>query len=493
MNRTDGSERRGLLSRPGLLLVLGGLLTAAAHLRWGIGLLAWVAPIPFLRTLRLSPGWRPRLLLALVLAATWTLATAKIVTDPLPAAFALVGVVIAGFQLSAFLAWDAVRRFAPRWATLAFPAALVSAEWLQHRFTFMTSWGAAAYTQVEALAVLQIASLGGMAAVSFLVSWVAAALESLLAARLAGEPSGAAGRQALLALGALLLALAFGTARLARPLGGGTVTVAAVGTTSDFGPQHLPTAEERHRTLEFLLADTERAATAGARLVVWNEAAALVPPEEEPAFVARLAEMAARARIHLVAAYIVPKGPLPTPFENKYRWFAPDGTLVQTYFKHHPAPGEPAVVGQGPLAAVETDFGRAGGALCYDYDVPALAREHGLLRVGLVALPSSDWRGIDPIHTQMAALRAIEEGVSILRSTRLGLSAGIDAHGRARAWQSSFDSGDRVLLVALPRHGVGTLYARTGDVLVGLSIGFLVILGATALLRRTARDGRRAT
>ena len=66
MNRTDGPERRGLLSRPGLLLVLGGLLTAAAHLRWGIGLLAWVAPIPFLRTLRLSPGWRPRLLLALV-------------------------------------------------------------------------------------------------------------------------------------------------------------------------------------------------------------------------------------------------------------------------------------------------------------------------------------------------------------------------------------------------------------------------------------------
>jgi apolipoprotein N-acyltransferase len=67
------------------------------------------------------------------------------------------------------------------------------------------------------------------------------------------------------------------------------------------------------------------------------------------------------------------------------------------------------------------------GALCYDYDFPALAAQHGSLGVDLVALPSSDWRGIDPIHTQMAAVRAIEQGVSIVRSTVLSTVYGLRA------------------------------------------------------------------
>jgi len=486
MNQEKPEQTRAS-AHPSLWLLLGAVLTAAAHMRWGIGLLAWVAPIPFLRYLRITRGWRSRGLFVLAEAVAWTAATAKIVTFPLPFAFALVGVVVAVFHVAGTLTWDGVRRISPRWATLAYPSAMVVVEWVQHRFTFMTSWGAAAYSQVDDLPLLQVASLGGMATVSFLVYWLAAALESLLSARLDAEPARGARRQAAIALAVVALAHVFGVARLAIPLAAGTVTVAAVGTPSTFGPDSLPTAEERARTLEVLRADTERAAAAGARLVSWTEAAALVPPEEEASFIERVGAMARSGRIHLVAAYIVPRGPMPTPFENKYRWFAPDGTVLQTYFKHHPAPGEPAVVGVGPLAAVETDFGRAGGALCYDYDVPRLAREHGLLGVDLVALPSSDWRGIDPIHTQMAGLRAIEQGVSILRSTRMGLSAGIDPHGRMRAWQSSYDSSDRVMLVSLPKRGVHTLYRAVGDLLAGACAVFLVVVGSAPLVRRLRR------
>ncbi|HMK73794.1 MAG TPA: nitrilase-related carbon-nitrogen hydrolase [Myxococcaceae bacterium] len=484
MSQVERSPRSHPSAQPALLLVLGATLTAAAHMRWGVGLLAWAAPIPFLRYLRITRGFRSRLLFAVAEAVAWTLATAKIVTAPLPLAFAAVGVVVALFHVAGTLTWDGVRRLAPRWATLAFPAAMVLAEWVQHRFTFMTSWGAAAYTQVDDLPLLQVASLGGMAAVSFAVYWLAAAVESLLSARLDGQPTRAAARGALLAAAAVVVAHVFGAVRLAMPLPGEPVTVAAVGTTASFGPDSLPTADERARTAEALRSDTERAAAAGARLVVWTEAAALVPPDEEAAFIERAGALARAGRIHLVVAYIVPKGPLPAPFENKYRWFGPDGTLLQTYFKHHPAPGEPAMVGREPLTAVETGFARAGGALCYDYDVPRLAAEHGLLGVDLVALPSSDWRGIDPIHTQMAGLRAIEQGVSILRSTRMGLSAGIDPHGRMRAWRSSFEGGDRVLLVTLPARGVHTLYRATGDLLVGASALFLLIAAGVPLLRR---------
>jgi apolipoprotein N-acyltransferase len=475
---------RTLDSHPTLLLALGAALTVGANMRWSIGILAWVAPIPFLRYLRLTRGWRSGALFVLAGILTWTLTTAKIVTDPLPLAFALLGVAFALFQVAGYLAWDGVRRVAPGRATLAFPAAMVLVEWLQHRFTGLTSWGAAAYTQVDDLPLLQVASVGGIAAVGFLVFWVAAALEAHLAARHSGQPAGGERQGLVLALGAAALAHIFGVVRLATPVEGDLVTVAAVGTTASFGPGNLPAADARAQTLDLLLEETARAAEGGTRLVVWNEAAALVLPDEEAGFVERVGAVARARGVHLVAAYIVPVSDSPLRFENKYRWFTPAGTVAQTYFKHHPAPGEPAVPGTGPLAPVITDFGLLGGALCYDYDVPALAREHGRLGVDLVALPSSDWRGIDPIHTQMAALRAVEEGVSVLRSTRFGLSAGIDPHGRLRAWQSSFESGDRVLRVSLPARGIRTVYAQTGDVVVGLAALFLALTTGGALVHR---------
>jgi hypothetical protein len=96
---------------------------------------------------------------------------------------------------------------------------------------------------------------------------------------------------------------------------------------------------------------------------------------------------------------------------------------------------------------------------CNDYVFPYLAARHARLGVDVVALPLSDWRGIDPIHTLMAAVRAIEGGFSIVRSTRMGLSGVIDPWGRIRGWLSSNESDERLLVTALPTSRVSTLCA----------------------------------
>jgi apolipoprotein N-acyltransferase len=100
-----------------------------------------------------------------------------------------------------------------------------------------------------------------------------------------------------------------------------------------------------------------------------------------------------------------------------------------------------------------------------------------------VALPSSDWRGIDPIHTHMARLRAIEGGHAVLRSTRFGRSAGIDSTGVIRGQLSHFDDDERILLVHLPRHGRTSLYAQLGEWFALLS----GLLAAVALVRLRVR------
>jgi apolipoprotein N-acyltransferase len=470
-----------------LWLSLGALLIAAAHLRWGIGPLAWVAPVPFLWVLRRSEGWRARLAVVAALYAGFSLALLKITTAPLDPAFPfLFALPITLFHGAAYLLWDRIRRSSHEsLAVLSFPALAVSAEYAQHRFTPFASWGAAAYTQLELLPLLQLASVFGIAGVGFLVYFFAAALESLFSH----------GRKALqpfvVACASVCAALVFGTLRLELARPGETVRVAAVGTDAAFSGWPLPAADERARIDDGLFARTHSAARAGAKLVAWTEAATIVLPEEERAFLARLADASERDAIELVAAYIVPSSDQRS-FENKYAWLRPDGTLDHSYLKHEPVPGEPAIRGTSAPKTVDTAAGVATGALCYDYDFPALSLEHARLGIDLAVVPSSDWRGIDPLHTQMASLRAIEGGFSLLRSTRFGLSAGFDQYGRARAWESAFDTRARVLMASLPARRVGTLYSRIGDAFVLVCALFAAgawLLGASARKRSPTRRG----
>jgi apolipoprotein N-acyltransferase len=178
------------------------------------------------------------------------------------------------------------------------------------------------------------------------------------------------------------------------------------------------------------------------------------------------------------------------PYENLYRWFGSDGCERQVYWKHHPAPGEPITVGRGALAAVETPIGRGGGAICYDYDYAQMALQHARLGVDVVALPSSDWRGIDPIHAQMATLRAISGGFSLIRSTRFGLSVIVDPYGRIRARHSSFEGGGTVLIGEVPRHRLPTWYTTIGNAPVYLCSVFLLAIAAHAYRQRRSKAVR---
>ena len=117
------------------------------------------------------------------------------------------------------------------------------------------------------------------------------------------------------------------------------------------------------------------------------------------------------------------------------------------------------------------------GAICYDYDFPYIAKAFGKKEVDIVALPASDWRGIDPIHTKMAAFRAVEQGHSILRSTRFGLSAAITPYGELVAQMSSFDENDKIMLAHLPKAASVSLYSLIGDVFVYLCMAFVFWFG----------------
>ncbi len=451
------------------LLPLGAVLIFLTHLRYGIGSFAWFAYAPFLLFLRTKKGVLPRLALFGTYFAAWSATIFKIITPPLEFYLAFgFAIVIATFHFVGFLTWDLLK--GKKFGFLVFPAAMVLAEYIQYTFTPFASWGAAAYTQIDSIALLQGVSLFGMAGLGFLIYLVNILVSDFL---LGKRPVKVAAVTAAL----LVIVIGYGHIRLGLGEGGSRemVKVAAIGTDSRVAGFPLPPEEERRLVRENLYERTRKAAGNGAGLIVWTEAAAGILKEEEEEFTGRVKALGKELAADIVAAYVVPVAGEEL-FENKYIWVRPDGSVHHTYFKHEPVAGEPAVRGSEPQVAVDAGYAILGGAICYDYDYPYLARGNAKLGADIAALPSSDWRGIDPIHTGMAALRAIESGHTIVRSTRFGLAAVIDPYGRVLGKLSHFDRSDKILLAHAPVRGVLTLYSVIGDSYIILCL--IIIAGA---------------
>lgn len=462
------------------LLALGATATLLTGPRWGVAALAWLAPVPYLLYVRRAHSRRAWLTLLGVLVVAFPLQLLTIITPPIPA------IAIVGFGLPAALglfaalgATEVIRRRAGETVGLFSFASLVAVgDWLGYGTSELGAWSATANSQVGALPLLQLASLAGLAGIGFLMAWVAGLIALLL-----GAPQPTRRWPQVGVAGAVLLAvLQFGSARLDATHGGRTARVAAVATDLGLTPAGIPDAAALAANNDTLFQRTRLAAARGAQLVVWNEAATLVEPADEAALVARARAEARALKVDLVVAYGVLLGRAPLLIDNKYVFVTAEGEIAETYRKHHPVPGEPSLRGEEPLRVIERPYGRVAGAICYDYDFPALARQHAQLGAELVVVPSSDWRGIDPVHSLMSRVRAIEGGFSVVRAVRWGSSAGFDAYGRVRGWMPVTEDNDRVLVMNIPVGRVETLYGVIGDAPLAAAGGWLLI--ACVLARR---------
>ena len=438
--------------------------------------MGWIAMVPFLIFLTKTKGWKSRLIFALTLVLAWSVAVSKIITHPVPYfVIPLYAIPISLSHLPGYLLYAKFNKHA--WSVLLFPATMVILEWTQYTFTPFGSWGVAAYTQANSLPLLQSLSLFGLAGLSFIIYWTNASIAKFVVTRKWN-------RSFVIPLIIIVFMQVYGSVRfdLSKSKGVDTIALAAVGTDSEVSGLPLPSLESNEEAIRAIFKRTAVAATSGATLVVWNEGAFYLEPNYERQWLDSISMLSKKYNVTIVAGYIVPISESPFQYENKFQFFNPDGSIEFEYFKHEPVAGEPCVKGLSPSRVKQVAGSTIGGAICYDYDFPYLAKNNKNAGVDIVALPSSDWRGIDPLHTKMAAFRAIEQGHSILRSTRLGLSAAITPYGEMSSQMSSFDQNNKIMMAKLPAKSIRTLYSYVGDILVYLSIAYLLFLIGKVLI-----------
>ncbi|WP_338426642.1 apolipoprotein N-acyltransferase [Sphingopyxis kveilinensis] len=141
--------------------------------------------------------------------------------------------------------------------------------------------------------------------------------------------------------------------------------------------------------------------------------------------------------------------------------------------------------GPGPRTIDIGTFGRIGLQICYEiiFSGQVVDRDH---RPAFIFNPSNDaWFGSwgPPQHLAQARLRAIEEGLPVVRATPTGISAVIDADGRVVESLPMYTAGRIDTIVPLAHEP--TLFARFGNI---LPVGFALLLLALAIAFR--RRGR---
>ncbi|MGH7185695.1 MAG: apolipoprotein N-acyltransferase, partial [Pseudomonadota bacterium] len=122
--------------------------------------------------------------------------------------------------------------------------------------------------------------------------------------------------------------------------------------------------------------------------------------------------------------------------------------------------------------------------ICYEVIFPGRVTESGRRPAWLLNLTNDAWFGLSTgphQHFASARLRAVEEGLPMVRVANTGISGIVDPYGRVLAKLELGREG--VIDAALPRRLPPTPYARFGDVIAGALL--LLALAAVLALRWT--------
>jgi apolipoprotein N-acyltransferase len=243
------------------------------------------------------------------------------------------------------------------------------------------------------------------------------------------------------------------------------------------------------------------------RLILWPEAGVPYYLEEESWARYRLAKLLGPRDMLLTGGttLIYDKGGYLAAARNSVFVMNPLGDLVDRYDKAHLVPyGEylpmrPILGAIGLSQLVQSDvdflpgpaprtiavagFGKIATAICYEivFSGQVVDRAH---RPDVIFNPSTDaWFGAwgPPQHLAQARMRAIEEGLPVLRATPTGISAVIDAEGRLLAALPPNKAG--VITTRLPPAKAPTLFARFGNAIPLMLAVFLALAAVAPRLR----------
>ncbi|MBI1849722.1 MAG: apolipoprotein N-acyltransferase [Planctomycetes bacterium] len=518
------------LARRSVLAIASGALCVLALPPVSIWPLAFVALAPYFIAIR-GTSVRGALLLAFLFSTTYFGAGLWWVTSVagVPGLALLTAVLTLVFGIPGGLALRLVAR--SKWVPygVGAPAAFAATEYLRAHLLTGFPWILLGHSQLPFLAFAQIADLGGVYGISFVLALVAGSLMPD-GGRLSAKRIGGA---ALV----VVLATAYGVARLKTiALHDGPI-VTAIQANITSGEKHGGNDKMVVLGKQRLLTDAAVRTHPESDLIVWSETMYPDPLEEGTPDGATVQEAVAELAKHYGRAFLVgiltmdrgdPDPRSPEHHEhNSALYFSKSGARIARYDKMHLVPmgeyvpfrrvlpfhdtiqsvlegmlgyipnltpGEEMVVMPLAMPRGEVPFS---AQICYESIFAEPSRD--AVRKGarfLVQLSNESWY-LDSSEAEqmeaMSAFRAIENRVPLFRATNTGISASIDPLGRIPArievdGRRKLVSGTLTATVKLA--DAHTLYTAIGDVFALACLALALVAAIDGWRRGWVIDAR---
>ncbi|MGO9604469.1 MAG: nitrilase-related carbon-nitrogen hydrolase [Candidatus Binataceae bacterium] len=465
--------------------VLSGVMisqAASLHPWWPI---AWIAPIPLLAAAFSTSRGETRVLAAIaaLIGCASTTSYYLEVTGPVPALVlipltrVIVTIFIVGATRAAVVKWR-------HWLSIfVYPSLSAGIDMLVGEFSRNGTAGSLAYSQMNAIPVIQIAAFAGTPGIVFIVSLFAATAAIVWCRRgdLKGIRPGYVGATIV-----VLAAVGFGALRVAlapvEPLMPVGLAVIDTPANHEASSPDAPLWKSYGEAIAAL-------ARQGAKLVILPEKVAAFDPAQADQMRQALARFAAANRVFLLTGVTIVE---PDHKENRAWFFSPEGAFYADYSKQHLVVGfEDAFVPGRKIAVRIIEGNLVGIAICKDMDFPHLGRDYGMQDVQMMMVPAWDFGRDDWLHSRMAILRGVEGDFSIIRAARNGMMTVSDRYGRVLYQASSSATPYGFLIAEAPLGpGVDSVFDKIGNAFgwAVLAFGLLAGLWSASSKGPKARD-----
>ena len=396
---------------------------------------------------------------------------------------------------------------------IALAIALTLSEWLRGQVLSGFPWNAFGYALTEPLALAQTASLIGLWGLTFLSVAIFASPALLIDGRSRGRRPWIAPVIAI----ALLVAMGiFGVIRLSlqptTTVGNTKLRIMQPNLPQDVKFSYAAKAEvmQKYLTLSDRASGPQSSGVRDASILIWPESAFPFFLTREADAMAQIAELLPKGTVLItgsVRAPDLPPGVKVTRAYNSIYAIDHDGSVLSVYDKLHLVPFGEYLPFQdwmeklGFVQLTKVVGGFIPGARRRPMEIPGAPRMLPLIcyeaifpgdvasredRPGwIVNLTNDAWFGISTgpyQHLQQARLRAIEQGLPVVRAANNGISAVVDPLGRIVARLGLGIEG--VLDSSLPSAIAPTIYARSGDIPAALIVAAAFIF---VIRRRVAK------
>jgi len=476
------------------LLAFGAAAVSAALFYFGTGLhpiwpLLWLAPIPLLL---IAPRVSARYValsafVAYLLGGLNVLHFYRDILQLPMRPIVLFTTIPAILFALLVLAWRRLLQNGRVWAAVfSLPLLWSAIEYGNAATSPHSTYGSIAYTQMDFLPLIQIASITGIWGISFVLFLIPSAIGVL------ASPKGSRQQQLKLAgttAVVFVAALGFGVWRLHTPLrttGMVQVRMLSTSTPADVFPHEQSKAVD----LAFRYAGQILPANGTVKepdVVIIPEKIVRVDAAASDAVRAVFSAAAAKDHVEtLVGLDEISEGQR----RNDALFFGAGGQLEANYEKHHFIPVlEDGYALGADYQVLTRPSGVWGIAICKDMDFPPLSREYGKRGVGLLLVPAWDFRYDDWLHQRMAILRGVESGFTVARNAKQGRLSITDNRGRVLAEALESRTGFAVIDAMAPVVHENTFYARFGDWFAWLCVtGSAVVILLLLFKTRAAKE-----